>query len=171
MANTLIKLIENLQNENRSFEKKYFVESAMKETKINLLDSYIKKEFEEGIPYNHFLRIINNEIINCLLYDLISYDIAIINLGKNTLISMLKNIDSDALKKNISIDISNIKNHILNIITVFYKKENIVISLEVTDNEARMVIKPKDMIGIIRPSIKFIKFPFYNYIILDPVIN
>lgn len=171
MADTLIKLIENLQNEKRSLQKTYFLDSSMKETKINLLQSYIKKEFEDGIPYNSFLRIINNEIVNCLLYDLIIYDMVIINLGKKTLVSMLKNIDTDYLKNHLSIDISNIKNHILNIISVYYKKESIVISLEITDNEARMVIKPKDSIFKTRPDIKFIKFPFYNYIILDPVIN
>ena len=42
----------------------------------------IKKEFNNGIPYNLFLRVINNEIINCMLYDLIIYDMVILNLGK-----------------------------------------------------------------------------------------
>lgn len=171
MTDTLLKLIENHQNEKRSIQKKYFIESSINDTKINLLNSYFKKEFGKGIPYNDFLRIINNEVINCLLYDLVDYDVVIINLGKKTLISMLKDIDSDVIKNKIFIEISNIKNHILNIITVFHKKENILISLEVTDNEARMVIKPYKSIKLIRPNIKFINFPLYNYTILDPVIN
>lgn len=171
MTDTIIKLIENIQNEKRTQEKKYFIESSMTDTKINLIKSYINTEFSNGVPYNIFLRVINNEIINCMLYDLIIYDMVVLNLGKNTLNSMLKNIDYDSLKNNLSINVNLIKNHILNIITVYYKKEGIMIMLEVSDNEGRMIIKPKDSKFRTRPQIKFSDFSLYNYIILDPILN
>ena len=106
-----------------------------------------------------------------MLYDLIIYDMVVINLGKKTLNSMIFNIDSDTLKNTMSIPVNHIKNHILNIISVFYKKEGIIIMLEVSDNKGRMVIKPKDTQFKTRPNIKFSNFSLYNYIILDPVFN
>ena len=171
MSDTLIKLIEKQQNEKRTLQKQYFIESTMAETKINLLNSYIKKEFKNGIPYNLFLKVINNEIINCILYDLIIYEMVVINLGKKTLFSMLNNIDFDLLKDKFSITIPMIKNHIINIINVYFKKEGIMIILEVSDNEGRMIIKPKDRRVKLRPNIKFIDFSLYDYVILDPVLE
>ena len=37
MTDTLLKLIENHQNEKRSIQKKYFIESSINDTKINLI--------------------------------------------------------------------------------------------------------------------------------------
>ncbi len=171
MADTLIKLIENIQNDKRLLEKKYFLKSNMEDTKVNLIDTYIKKEFKNGILYKNFLRVINNEIFNCLVYDLFIYDMVIINLGKKTLNSMVFDLDINSVENNLQIPINKIKNHILNIISVFYNNENIIIMLEVSDNEGRMVIKPKDEKIKSRPNIKFIDFSLYNYIILEPIIN
>lgn len=168
MSETLIKLIESNQNEKRLLQRKYFLESSIADTKINLISKNLKNEFKYGVPYSIFLKIFNNEVINCMLFDLVIYDFVVLNIGKKTILSMVKNFDIDLSDKYIQIPVTALKAHILNIVSVFYNKESIVILFEISDNEGRLIIKPKDIFPKKWPSIKFIDFSLNNFLILDP---
>jgi len=161
MAETLIRLVKNIQNELRTNQKKNFNESSILEAKICLLQNNLKNEFSSGIKYNYFLEILNNEIINCILFDLVLYDYVVFNIGVKMLKSLIidKNIQ---FNKTISIPITLLKPEILDIVSVYFYKEDIVILFEYSDDEGRMIVKNKNTEVKSRSNVKFIKFPLFN---------
>ena len=167
MSDTLTKLIQDIQNEKRNFEKVHFIESSMIDTKINLLKNTLKNEFKKGVPNDFFLKILNNEIINSMFYDLQTYDIVILNIGKETLYSLMKNTDYDLDSPYSIVPIVYFKSYIINLVSVYYNKEGISILFEISDNQARILIKPKDVTLKARPDIKFYDFPLKNFLIID----
>jgi len=168
MAETLIKLIKNIQNDMRSNEKKTYNESSILDMKLSLLQNNLNKEFSKGVSYNNFLEILNNEIINCIFFDLVIYDYVILNIGLKTLKSLLINSNDIEFDGNtISIPIGILKQEILDIVSIFFYKEDTIILFEYSDEEARMVIKNKNNKLKSRSNIKFMKFPLYNFRLLD----
>jgi hypothetical protein len=167
MADTLIKLIMDIQNKIRTTQKKNYREMELLDMKRELLYNNLKNEFLYGVKYKYFTNILHNEIINSMLYDLVLYDYVVINIGVKTLKSIIKNDNIIFSKKSISIPISDLDDGILNIVSVYFYKEDIIIHFEYSDNEGRMIIKPKDNIFKSRPNIRIIDFPLYNFIILS----
>lgn len=167
MSDTLAILLQDIQIEKRNNQKKNFLESSMIDTKINLLKNTLKTEFKKGVPSDFFIKILNNEIVNSMFYDLQIYDIVILNIGKNTLYSIMKNTDYDFNSPYTVIPITYFKLYIINLVSVYYNKEGISILFELSDNDARILIKPKDISLKVRPNIKFYDFPLQNFLILD----
>jgi hypothetical protein len=166
MADTLIKLIIDIQNKIRITQKKNYKEIGLLDMKLELLYNNLKNEFLYGVKYKYFTDILHNEIINCMLYDLILYDYVVVNIGIKTLKSLIINDDIIFSNKSISIPISDLYKKILDIVSVYFYKEDIIILFEYSDNEGRMIIKPKYDIFKSRPNIRFINFPLYNFTIL-----
>lgn len=167
MAETLIKLIKNIQNDLRTNQKKNFNDMSILEMKLSLLQNNLNKEFLKGVSYNNFLEILNNEIVNCILFDLTIYDSVIFNIGEKTLKSFLTKCDLKFDRDPISIPIEILKKEILDIVSVFFYKEDTIILFEYSDKEARMVVKNKNSEIKSRYNIKFMKFPLYNLTLLD----
>lgn len=167
MSDTLATLIQDIQNEKRNCQKKHFLESSMIDTKINLLKNTLKSEFKKGVPNDFFLKILNNEIINSMFYDLQTYDIVILNIGKDTLYSLMKNTEYDLDSSYTIVPITYFKSYIINLVSVYYNKEGISILFEISDSQARILIKPKDIPLKARPDIKFYEFPLRNFLVID----
>ena len=98
-----------------------------------------------------------------MVYDLKIYDYIVINIGVDTLYSLIKNKDLLFSDKSIGISISDLHNKIIDIVSVYFYNENVVILFEYSDNEGRMIVKNKNKNFKGRPKIKFIKFPLYNF--------
>ena len=167
MADTLIKLITDIQNQKRIKQKINYKEIFLLDSRINLIYNNLKDVFKFGVEYKYFINILHNEIINCILYDLVLYDYVVINIGIKTLYSLMKDKDTKFNDRAESVPIMKLKNNILDIISVYFHKENIIILFEYSDCEGRMVIKPRDHMFKSRPHIKFIEFPLYNFMMLD----
>ena len=167
MADTLIKLIMDNQNRIRMIQKNNYNEIELLDLKLDLLNSNLKNEFLYGVQYEYFIDILHNEIINCILYDLVLYDYIVINIGVKTLKSLIIDDNLVFTDKSVSIPISDLHERILNdIVSVYFYKKDIIILFEYSDNEGRMIVKPKDSKFQTRSNIKFFNFPLYNFIIL-----
>lgn len=163
MADTLIKLIMDIQNNLRIVQKKSYNETELINSKLLLLYNNLQSEFKDGVEYKYFTDILHNEIVNCMLYDLEFYDYIVINIGLETLYSLIKNKNIVFSDKSVSISIADLHYKIIDIVSVYFYKESIIILFEYSDNEGRIIVKKKDKTISGRPNIKFIKFPLYNF--------
>lgn len=163
MADTLIKLIMDIQNNLRIIQKKSYNETELINSKLLLLYNNLQSEFKDGVEYKYFTDILHNEIVNCMLYDLEFYDYIVINIGLETLYSLIKNKNIVFSDKSVSISIADLHYKIIDIVSVYFYKESIIILFEYSDNEGRIIVKKKDKTISGRPNIKFIKFPLYNF--------
>ena len=163
MADTLIKLIMDIQNNLRIIQKKSYNETELINSKLLLLYNNLQSEFKDGVEYKYFTDILHNEIVNCMLYDLEFYDYIVINIGLETLYSLIKNKNIVFSDKSVSISIADLHYKIIDIVSVYFYKESIIILFEYSDNEGRIIVKKKDKTISGCPNIKFIKFPLYNF--------
>ena len=167
MAKTLIKLLLNHEKELRKLDFTLYNKETLIYNKLHLLKNDLQNEFKNGISFDYYLKILQPMLNNIIIYDLAFYDTIAINIGERTLSSLYNKIElNKIIDKFYPINLDMIEQKFADIITQYYTIHNVIITLENSDNEGRIIIKENLNNIKFRENIKFIKFPLYNYKIL-----
>ena len=164
MSDTLIKLLKNIVKENRLITFKENKEDN-KLSKLELIKSIVNKEFKKGITSDIYLTYLSYYIDDKVLFDMDDNDYLVINVGKNILKGMLNRLVYFNVNFKIY-EIDEIDNKYLGLITSIYECNDIIMCLEYSDNEGRIILANKYNKNRHRRSTKILNdFAFYNLII------
>ena len=162
MLYTIITLLKNIIKDNRI--------KSMKEihnnNKLSLIKTDIIKEFKKGIPINIYLTYLSYYLDDKILFDTDEYDYIIINIGTNILKDMINKLvyfDEPRVYR-----IDDIKDEYLALILSIYSNNDIIICLEYSDNEGRIVLVNKYKLNKYCIITKIYNdFAFYDLFITD----
>ena len=160
MSDTLIKLLKNIVKENRLIKFK----DDNKFSKLQLIKSIVNNEFKKGISSDVYLTYLSYYIDDKVLFDMDDNDYIVINVGINILKGMLNRLVyfNDDLK---IYEIEEIENKYLGLIASIYECNDIIMYLEYSDNEGRIILSNKYKDRHRASTTIYNDFAFYNLII------
>tara|TARA_Y200000002_G_scaffold374006_1_gene374051 strand:+ start:1909 stop:2403 length:495 start_codon:yes stop_codon:yes gene_type:complete len=159
MADTLLKLIQNIIKENRDFS----LEELNKYKKLKLINNQLYKEFKLGIDIELFMPLFKYYLNDKILFDSDDYDYIIIDVGIKFLKSILNKLLYLNLNDSKIIDNKLIDSNISKLFDNIYKDYDVITFFEISDKKARIVIIRKGIFDKIRKTCKeFLDFPFYD---------
>lgn len=159
MADTLLKLIQNIIKENRNFS----LEELSKYKKLKLINNQLYNEFKLGIDIELFMPLFKYYLNDKILFDSDDYDYIIIDVGIKFLKSVLNKLLYINLNDSKIIDNKLIDCNISKLFDNIYKDYDVITFFEISDNKARIVIIRKGIFEKIRKTCKeFLDFPFYD---------
>ena len=159
MADTLLKLIQNIIKENRNFS----LEELSKYKKLKLINNQLYNEFKLGIDIELFMPLFKYYLNDKILFDSDDYDYIIIDVGLKFLKSVLNKLLYINLNDSKIIDNKLIDSNISKLFDNIYKDYDVITFFEISDKKARIVIIRKGIFEKIRKTCKeFLDFPFYD---------
>ena len=159
MADTLLKLIQNIIKENRNFT----LEELNKYKKLKLINNQLYNEFKLGIDIELFMPLFKYYLNDKILFDSDDYDYIIIDVGLKFLKSVLNKLLYINLNDSKIIDNKLIDYNISKLFDNIYKDYDVITFFEISDKKARIVIIRKGIFEKIRKTCKeFLDFPFYD---------
>ena len=159
MADTLLKLIQNIIKENRNFS----LEELSKYKKLKLINNQLYNEFKLGIDIELFMPLFKYYLNDKILFDSDDYDYIIIDVGLKFLKSVLNKLLYINLNDSKIIDNKLIDYNISKLFDNIYKDYDVITFFEISDKKARIVIIRKGIFEKIRKTCKeFLDFPFYD---------